>query len=34
MTRAIEEGAATETVDPAAVYKILDRKKPAYPVVT
>lgn len=27
MTRAIEEGAATETVDPAAVYKILDRKK-------
>jgi hypothetical protein len=27
MTRAIEEGAATETADPAAVYKILDSKK-------
>ena len=27
MTRAIEVGAATETVDPAAVYKILDSKK-------
>jgi ribosomal protein L12E/L44/L45/RPP1/RPP2 len=27
MTRAIEEGAATETADPVTVYRILDSKK-------